>query len=150
MGRPEPRYDARLKVTGAARFPSDMPVSNAAFAYLVTSAMARGRLEKLDLREARAVPGVLDIFTRDNTSELKQRKFGEGASTSIDSLGPDILHDGQIIAMVVANTYESAREAAYKVRPTYAPERPSATFGSQGIKIEDATKVSPQHKTLPN
>ena len=28
MGRPEPRYDARIKVTGAARYPSDVPVSN--------------------------------------------------------------------------------------------------------------------------
>ena len=49
MGRPEPRYDARLKVTGEARFPSDMPVSNAAFAYLVTSSIAKGRIETLDL-----------------------------------------------------------------------------------------------------
>jgi xanthine dehydrogenase YagR molybdenum-binding subunit len=44
MGQPVPRYDARLKVTGSARFPSDVPVSNPAFAFLVTSAIAKGRV----------------------------------------------------------------------------------------------------------
>ena len=84
MGKPEPRYDARLKVTGAARYPSDVPVSNPAYAFLVTSSIAKGRLERLDLDEARAVPGVLDILTQENTTELKSGKFGGGAATSID------------------------------------------------------------------
>jgi len=150
MGRPEPRYDARLKVTGEARFPSDMPVSNAAFAFLVTSSIAKGRIKQLDLTRASAVPGVLDIFTHENTSELKPGNFNQGASTSIDKLGPDIAHDGQIIAMVVADSYEAAREAAFKVKATYTVERPSATFGSAGLKIEDATKVSERHKKVPN
>src|SRR5204863_776205 len=70
-------------------------------------------------------------------------------STSIQRLGPDIAHDGQIIAMVVADSYEAAREAAYKVKPAYVAEQPSATFGSPGLKEEDATKVSEQHKELP-
>jgi xanthine dehydrogenase YagR molybdenum-binding subunit len=150
MGQPVPRYDARLKVTGGARYPSDVPVSNPAFAFLVTSAVAKGRIETLDLAEARAVPGVLDILTQENTSELKAGKFGEGSATSIDKLGPEIAHDGQIIAMVVADSYEAAREAAYKVSATYTSEKPSATFDSEGVKVEDATKVSEQHKELPH
>src|SRR5690242_17058407 len=103
MGEPVPRYDARLKVTGEARYPSDEPVQNPAFAFLVTSSIAKGKLSRLDLGEARAVPGVLDILTQDNTSELRSGKFGGGASTSIDKLGPEIFHDGQIIAMVLAD-----------------------------------------------
>jgi xanthine dehydrogenase YagR molybdenum-binding subunit len=150
MGNPVPRYDARLKVTGEARYPSDVPVTNPAFAFLVTSSIAKGELETLDLAEARAVPGVLEILTYENTSELKGGKFGAGSSTSIDSLGPEIAHDGQIIAMVLADSYEAAREAAYMVKATYAPARPSATFGSDGLTIEDATKVSERHKKLPN
>src|SRR5712691_9450451 len=93
MGQPVPRYDARLKVTGAARYACDVPVSNPASAILVTSSIAKGRLARLDLAEARAVPGVLDILTQDNTSELKSGKFGGNASTSIDKLGPEIAHD---------------------------------------------------------
>lgn len=150
MGPPQPRYDARLKVTGAARYPSDVPVSNPAYAFLVTSSIAKGRIETLDLAEARAVPGVLDILTHENTAELKDGKFGSDSSTSIQKLGPEIAHDGQIIAMVLADSYEAAREAAYKVKAGYTAEKPSATFGSDGLKVEDATKVSERHKEVPN
>ncbi len=150
MGEPVPRADARLKVTGAARYPADFPVGNPAFAFLVTSAIARGRIERLDLDDARAVGGVLDILTYQNTSELKDVKFEDGAATSIQKLGPDIFHAGQIIAMVLADSYEAAREAAYKVKATYAAETPSATFGADGLREEDATKVSQQHKSVPS
>ena len=149
MGAPAPRYDARLKVTGEARYPADMPVANPAFAVLVTSSIAKGRIERLDLDDARAVPGVLDILTYENTGELKPVKFGEGSTTSIQTLGPDIQQDGQIIAVVLADTFEAATEAAYAVKVSYASQTPSATFGSQGLKEEDATTVSQQHKHLP-
>ena len=104
-----------LKVTGAARYPSDTPVANPAYAVLVTSAIAKGRIERLDLDEARAVPGVLDILTNENTGELKPAKFGASSSTSIQTLGPDIAHAGQIIAVVIADTFEAASEAALRV-----------------------------------
>ena len=105
MGQPVPRYEARLKVTGEARFGADFPLNNPAYAFLVTSAIAKGRIESIDLAAARAVPGVLEILTQDNTTELKPIKFsagGGGASTSMQSLGPEIAHDGQIVAMVLA------------------------------------------------
>ncbi len=150
MGQPVPRLDARLKVTGEARYAADFPVGNPAYAFLVTSAIAKGRIIRLDTESARAVPGVLDILTQDNTAELKEVKFGSGgASTSIQKLGPEIAHDGQIIAMVVADTFEAAREAAYEVKATYAEDKPSATFGDEGLKEEDATKVSERHKHVP-
>ncbi len=149
MGAPVPRYDARLKVTGEARYPADVPLANPAFAVLVTSSIAKGRIERLDLDEAHGVPGLLDILTYQNSGQLKPVKFGEGSSTSIQTLGPDILQAGQIIAVVLADTFEAATEAAYRVRPTYAAQTPSSTFGSTGLTSDDATKVSQQHKHLP-
>jgi xanthine dehydrogenase YagR molybdenum-binding subunit len=149
MGAPAPRLDARLKVTGQACYPSDTPVGNPAFAVLVTSVIAKGRIERLDLDGARAVPGVLDILTHENTGELKDVKFGQGSGTSIEDLGPDIQQAGQIIAVVVADTFEAATEVASRVKPTYSEQTPSATFDSPGLTQEDATKVSQQHKHLP-
>lgn len=149
MGEPVARYDARLKVTGAARYPADTPVANPAYAALVTSAIAKGRIERLDLDEARSIPGVLDILTAENTGELKPVKFGDGSCTSIQDLGPDVFFAGQIIAVVVAETFEAASEAANAVKVTYADTKPAATFGSKGLTEEDATKVSAQHKRLP-
>lgn len=143
MGRPEPRVDGRLKVTGTARYGSDFPVVKPAFAYLVTSAIAKGRIVRMDLIGARDVPGVLEILTHENTSELKSIKYeagGGGPTTSIQELGPEIKHDGQIIAMVVAESFEAAREAAYRIDTRYDVETPASTFDSAGVKVEEITK----------
>ena len=143
MGKPEPRIDGRLKVTGEARYGSDFPVANPAYAFLVTSAIARGRIEAMELSEAKAVPGVLEIFYHANSSELKQieyRSGGGGPTSSIQDFGPEIKYGGQIIALVVADTFEAAREAAHKVHVTYQAEQPSATFDSSGVSEEDISE----------
>ena len=143
MGKPEPRIDGRLKVTGEARYGSDFPVANPAYAFLVTSAIARGRIEAMELSEAKAVPGVLEIFYHANSSELKQieyRSGGGGPTSSIQDFGPEIKYGGQIIALVAADTFEAAREAAQKVHVTYQAEQPSATFDSSGVSEEDISE----------
>jgi xanthine dehydrogenase YagR molybdenum-binding subunit len=149
MGAPAPRYDARLKVTGQARYPADTPVANPAYAVLVTSAIAKGTLTSLELEDARAVPGILDIFTAEDMSELKTVEFGARCSTSIQNLGPEILHAGQIIAIVVGDTFEAAREAARRVKASYREETPSATFDAPGLNEADATKESKAHSHVP-
>ena len=136
MGQPEPRTDGRLKVTGAARYAADFPVSNPAYAFLVTSPIAKGTIRGFDLGAARAVPGVLDILTYENAGKFQPVEFagtGGTASTTIQPLSSRrIWHDGQIIAMVVADRFEAAREAAYDVRAVFDAQTPSATFGSPG------------------
>jgi xanthine dehydrogenase YagR molybdenum-binding subunit len=147
MGQPAPRLEARLKVTGEARYASDMPVNNPAFAFLVTSPIAKGEIKSIDLEEAKALPGVLDILTHQNTGDLKTVKYapgGGGMSTSIQELGPKIQHDGQIVAVVIADTFEQAREAAFKVKIDYAAETPSATFDSEGIEEASVKKKLPK------
>lgn len=131
IGRPTPRIDGRLKVTGAACYPSDYPLEDAAYAYLVTSAISRGRVKQFHLEEAQAVDGVLDILIYENTAGRvrKVRPFSGGGYTSTTIMpmdSPKIWHDGQIIAVVVAETYEAAREAAHKVRVDYYERKAKA------------------------
>jgi xanthine dehydrogenase YagR molybdenum-binding subunit len=149
MGKPEPRIDGRLKVTGEARYGSDFPVANPAYAFLVTSAIAKGRITAMNLTEAKAVPGVLELFYHANIGELKNgselkvieyRSGGGGPTSSIQDFGPEIKYGGQIIALVVAETFEAAREAAHRVHVTYQAEQPSATFDSPGVSEEDISK----------
>jgi xanthine dehydrogenase YagR molybdenum-binding subunit len=147
MGAPAPRLEARLKVTGEARYASDMPVNNPAFAFLVTSPIAKGTIKSIDLTDAKTMPGVLEILTHENTGDLKKIKYapgGGGMSTSIQELGPQIQHDGQIVAVVIADNFEQAREAAFKLKIEYTAENPSATFDSNGV--DEATVK----KKLPN
>ncbi len=151
IGTPTSRVDGRLKVTGAAHYASDVPVADPAYAFLVTSSIARGRIERFDLDAARAVPGVLDIMTWENThgqvQPSKMMMDGGHAQTTIRSLdGPDIAHDGQIIAVVLADTFEAAREAAHAVGVTYAAETPSAGFDSPGSTTEGAITGGKPHE----
>jgi xanthine dehydrogenase YagR molybdenum-binding subunit len=154
MGQPAPRIDGRLKVTGAARYTADAPVGNPAFAFLVLSPIAKGRIVAMDVSAARAVPGVLDVLTHENAADAVQEAkffgFGGTAGTTIKPLSsPQVWHDGQIIAVVVADTFEAAREAAYKVKVQCEEETPSAGFDSPGTQTALARDVSPRHSEDP-
>jgi xanthine dehydrogenase YagR molybdenum-binding subunit len=137
LGKPRPRIDGRAKVTGLALYPSDEAVAGPAYAFLLTSAIARGRVARFEADEARAVPGFLDLLTHENVGgEAKPPKAqsGGGMTTTLET--DRVWHDGQIIGVVVADTYEAAREAAFRVRVVYDKEPPSATFCSSGVEEE--------------
>lgn len=152
MGQPIPRVDAVAKVTGHARYSSDIPHARAAYGFLVMSTIGRGRIVSIDDTAARAVPGVLDIMTHANRPAL-QPSQGMQITRVAPLDGPEIHHDGQIIGFVTADTYEAAREAAYRMIVRYDREDPSATFGSPDVDkqlTEEATKGTPQPKEDPH
>ena len=137
-GQPHKRIDGVAKVTGSARYATDEPAANPAYAYMVTSAIARGRITGFKLDAARAVPGYIDILNHETLAGEYQPPppFGgkDGQTGTVDS--DQVWHDGQIIAVVLAETYEAAREAANEVEVSYAVETPSATFDSPGTITE--------------
>ena len=140
MGGAVPRLDARQKVTGKASYAADLAIDNLAYAVLVTSAIAKGRISKLKLDAARMVPGVLDILSyKDAKIEKHLKSIGNSDQSEIRPLSSSkIWHDGQIIAVVVADSFEAARESAYKVAVDYKARKPSATFDSPRTKTEAA------------
>jgi xanthine dehydrogenase YagR molybdenum-binding subunit len=113
MGQPIPRYDAVAKVTGTAEYAADVPLTRPAYAYLITSAIAKGRIDVIETEDAKKIRGVLGIVTHENAEKLKDAKlFSDGghASTTNQPLkSADIAEEGQIIGVVLAETYEAAR-----------------------------------------
>ncbi|MER8465431.1 xanthine dehydrogenase family protein molybdopterin-binding subunit [Mesorhizobium sp. M1396] len=147
QGEPVVRIDGRLKVTGQASYPADIATANVAYGALATSSIARGKVSRLHTDDARAVPGVLDIMTYGDMDKTDTPKFGNTGASSIAPLhDKTIFHDGQIIAMVVAETFEAAEEAAMLIRADYEDEPPSASFDSKGAKVEPAAGKSPMLK----
>jgi xanthine dehydrogenase YagR molybdenum-binding subunit len=137
FGSPVSRIDGVAKVTGAARYASDERVANPAFAYFVTSRIARGRIGAFKLEHAKAVAGVLDILTHENVGDQIKPAVGPDGGPTTTTLENDrIWHAGQIIAIVLADAYEAAREAAHKVEVVYIPEPASGSFDSQGTATE--------------
>jgi xanthine dehydrogenase YagR molybdenum-binding subunit len=150
MGRPEPRLDARAKVTGAARFAADQPVANPAFAWLATSSIARGRITGIDESEAKAVPGVLQIMTYKNCPKLGEFKFfglgGEASTAKVPLSSDRIDHEGEIVALIVADSFETAREAGYLLKISYEAEEPASGFDSGTAETKEAAAANPEHK----
>ena len=142
-----PRIDGRLKVTGEARYASDTPLANPVYAFLAVSAIARGRITNIDDGEARGVFGVLDILTHQNIGDAvkKTKLFSDGGyvGSTIMPLGSDqIFYGGQIVAVALAETFEAAREAAHRLKITYAAEHPAAGFDSEGATTVAAKDAS--------
>ena len=147
IGAAATRVDGRLKVTGEARYASDVPLANPVYAFLATSAIARGRIATIDDTAARAVSGVLEILTHRNIGDAvkKTKLFSDGGyvgSTIMPLASDRVFHGGQIVAVALAETFEAAREAAHRLKVTYAVEQPSAGFDSEGATTVAAKDAS--------
>ncbi len=143
IGRPLPRIDGVAKVTGTARYGADHPVDRPAHAFLATSFVARGRIASIDSSEARAQPGVLQVWTHENTGDLVvevQSVAERGPMTfSKPPLASDeVFFAGQIVALVVAESFEAARDAAQRIVVRYERQPPTASFDSPGAAVVDA------------
>lgn len=147
MGRADPRIEANDKVTGRTLYAADNVLRNPTHAYFVTSAIARGRIRGFDLAEAEVMPGVVAIFTHRNFPSPGDYRPPTPAAAGSNPPDPtpmrsaEIAHEGQIIAVVVAETYEAARAAANRVRVDYEERRPATTIESRGTEIRDLEDV---------
>lgn len=153
MGQPVPRYEALGKVTGAKIYADDLPVpGKPTYAWMVTSGIAKGRITSIDDRAAKAVPGVLMVMTYKNRPPLapiKSSSNGGGFVTDINPLaGPDVHHDGEPVALIVAETFEAAREASFKLRIAYQQAAPTATFGDPGAVEKPMQDVNPKYEPI--
>ncbi|MDP9424345.1 MAG: xanthine dehydrogenase family protein molybdopterin-binding subunit [Pseudomonadota bacterium] len=120
VGKPTPRIDGPLKVTGTAAYAYEHHevAPNAAYGFILGSAIGKGRISSIDLRYAKAAPGVLAIVTAAEAGKLGKGKFNTAKLLG----GPEIDHYHQAIAIIVAETFEQARHAAGLINVRYARE----------------------------
>jgi xanthine dehydrogenase YagR molybdenum-binding subunit len=124
VGRPLDRIDGRAKVTGAARYAADAPVGDLLYAVIVQSTVARGRIAEIDEAATRAVSGVVEVLTYRNAPKVPAFAFDFTLpiAEQVAPLQSDEIHyDGQHVALVIAETFEAAREGAALLRITYVP-----------------------------
>ncbi|MGB6890451.1 MAG: xanthine dehydrogenase family protein molybdopterin-binding subunit, partial [Xanthobacteraceae bacterium] len=130
IGKPMPRKeDARL-ITGHGRFTDDFSLEGQAYAAVVRSPYPHARIVTVDAEQAKALPGVLGVFTgadcaADNLKPiphdpLPKTKFDmklAAAGGGAVFIGPHLLlpadkarHVGEAVAMVVAETKAQAMD----------------------------------------
>ena len=139
IGKPVRRAeDARL-VTGRGRFSDDFHLEGETFAVMVRSPHPHARIVRIDSAPARAMPGVLGVFTgadcladglhpipHDPLPKTKYDMKLHGPGGSDVFIGPHLLlpadkarHVGEAVAMVVAETLTQALDAAEAVAVEY-------------------------------
>ena len=114
IGKSVTRVDGPAKVTGHAEYAADAAPSDAAYAVIRASAIARGTVQSIDESAARAMAGVLEVITAANRPALiAPNPMPDAAGQQRLPLQDNqIDHLGQAIAVVVATTREVAEHAA--------------------------------------
>ncbi|MBB4685935.1 xanthine dehydrogenase family protein molybdopterin-binding subunit [Amycolatopsis jiangsuensis] len=132
------RLDATPKVTGRAKYAVDHNLPGMAYGYVVLSTIASGRIEAMDVTAAKGAPGVLAVFTPFDVLNLSTASSPMMGETWVPLRSTDVAYRGQPIGIVVAETFEQARDAAALVEVSYQ-ETPARTSFEDGLATaEDA------------
>lgn len=128
LGKPQDRVDGRQKVTGIARYAGDRHPENLAFGYLVTSSVAKGSIRAMDAAQAERAPGVAAVYTPFRSLKLYAPLDRSEGAIAGDDYPPlqdrTVRYYGQIIGLVVADSFEQARDAAALIRTEYDQAKP--------------------------
>jgi xanthine dehydrogenase YagR molybdenum-binding subunit len=137
IGQPLDRVDGPLKVSGRAPYSYEYHTEapNAAYGWMVGAEIGTGKITGIDTAAAEAAPGVLLVLTHRNAPP--QGKDNDYAAPQLQ--GQEVLHHGQAVAFVVAESLEQARAAARLVKVDYA-----AGPGRYDLAQERSRAVAPK------
>lgn len=150
LGGQQSRIDGPDKVRGAARFAAEVAMEDLLYASFVHSTIARGRIADLDVSDAEAAPGVALVMTYRNVPRIGvpppiglTNLKAAGNHTLPIMQDPEIHWNGQVVAVVLAETREQADHAASLVRVRYdaAPARTRFEEGKASASTPESILV---------
>jgi carbon-monoxide dehydrogenase large subunit len=143
IGQPVPRTEDPTLVRGAGRYTDDVNLPGQAHAVMVRSRDAHGVIRQIDTAAAKAMPGVLAVYTAADLTgygtlkcalPLKSRDGSPLKAPPRAALAADkVRFVGDPVACVVAQTIAQAKDAAEAVAFDIEP-LPSVTLASDGAK----------------
>jgi carbon-monoxide dehydrogenase large subunit len=144
LGQSIARREDRRFLTGRGRYTDDTVPAGTLAALFVRSPYAHARLNRIDRSAARESPGVVAIYTGDDlaadkvghlpaVSEIKD-EAGNRHREPIHLPMPvgKVRHVGDIVAMIVADTLDQARDAAELLAIDYE-ELPAVVTAAQAL-----------------
>jgi xanthine dehydrogenase YagR molybdenum-binding subunit len=123
LGRSLPRQDGPLKVTGAARYAADHRIEGMLHGVLVGAPVPAGRLRGIDAAAAQDVPGMVAVLSHRDVPRLREPPMPPAFSTRVPLQDDEIRHQGEPVALVLAETLEAAEHAALLVQMDVAADR---------------------------
>lgn len=118
VGQSARRMDSEEKLTGRARYAGDIPVAGLLYARLVLSPYAHARILHIDTSAAKAVEGVVAVFTG---KTLKMAHAGSPSRSQSPLAIKETYWSGHPVAVVVGKTEAAAEDGAALVDVEYEP-----------------------------
>jgi xanthine dehydrogenase YagR molybdenum-binding subunit len=152
IGTATSRVDGPAKVTGKAKYAGEFNASDLAYASVVESTIAKGRIIRVDTSQALRVEGVLDVLTHEDRPRMasadkawKDDVAPEEGSPFRPLYDDRIKFSGQPIALVVAEEWEIARYAASLVRVEYEKQALVTDLYQQRVEAFAVEKPDKPH-----
>ncbi len=138
IGKSYRRLDYETKVTGRAHYLADLQVPGMCHGRILRSPLPHARIKKITTAEARKVPGVLAVITRDDILRDTgiEPYYGPVFKDQTIVAADKARHVGDPVAAVAALTADAADEALQLIDVEYE-ELPAV------LNIEDAVKPGP-------
>jgi carbon-monoxide dehydrogenase large subunit len=137
IGQPVPRSEDPTLVRGEGRYTDDVSRPGQAYAVMVRSSIAHGVIRRIDTTAAKAMPGVLAVYTAADLAgygplkcnlPLKNRDGSPIRYTPRPALAGDkVRYVGDPVACVIAATVAQAKDAAEAVALDIEPLAPVIT-----------------------
>ncbi|GGE16944.1 xanthine dehydrogenase [Aureimonas endophytica] len=119
IGRALTRFEGPLKVSGTAKYAYEQLIGKmVAYGYLVTAPIGAGRIKRIDPLPALSLKGVLHVVT----DERAARGAADPSDSKPAAIKGEVSYHGQPVCMVVAESFEVARDAARLVEVEYEVE----------------------------
>jgi xanthine dehydrogenase YagR molybdenum-binding subunit len=144
VGSPLSRLEGREKVTGHAVYAFEHDVEGAVYASAVASTIAAGEIRGVDVEAALAMPGVLAVLWHGNAPRL-----GEAPDPELEVFqSAQVAYRGQLVAGVVADGLEAARDAANALSIDYAPREHDVVLRADHPGLYTPEKVNPTYPAV--
>ncbi|MEP0562492.1 MAG: xanthine dehydrogenase family protein molybdopterin-binding subunit, partial [Qipengyuania citrea] len=119
IGQPISRVEGLAKVTGTAPYAAEYPIEGCVEGVLATATITRGEILKIDKDSVLGMPGVIAVI---DDPRLTTRAAQGTANEAPQQSPRTVCYWGQPIALVVAETFEQARDAAKHLAVEYRPD----------------------------
>src|ERR1043166_7255914 len=138
VGRPTPRVEGRLKVTGEAIYSADIGLPGTLWGKCLRSPILSGRIKKIDTSKARQVPGVKAVITGEDVPGLRIGRCIYDTPVLADGV---VRFIGEKVAAVAAETEEAAEQALDLIEVEY--DEMEALFDPVEAAKSDAPVLHP-------
>lgn len=121
VGHPVIRPDAIEKVCGTARYTDDLSFEGMLHARVKRAGVPHAILKRLDVSEARALPGVVCVLTAEDIPGERNHGLVIYDWPIMIGVGERIRYVGDALAIVAAETREIASQALSLIRAEFEP-----------------------------